>query len=510
MLETIIHTVSQLSRFRLSRYEDYLVPVERGIIKGTYGQWGVIVDPGKVWSEPEDQGMSRASFPFTLLRPDPNNPRSHNGIATFLFDEKQVSSLYIQVVQEINPDLIFDMWGQVSGVYTPGLVEDKDAVKADFTRELEHQIDFRTWEELEQQYGARITRLFDRGVKREEVSTTGLVVDDIVYLQPPMTRFGAYPFPRYMRSHVYSVSKSIGNGIAMLRLAQKYGDEVFDLKIKDYLEVTADHDGWDEVTFGDALNMAVGVGNGSNQRYPPDIYGDDQPGDNAFWLAQTTQEKLKVIFSSANHPWGPGEVARYINAHAFVLSAAMDAYLKSQEGPDAHLWDFLTEEVFEPIGVVHLPMLHTIERDGSRGIPMMVLGLYPTVDDTARIAMLLQNVGFYEGQQLLSANKLQEALYLTDVYGMPTGKQFDDGDQSYHMSFWGHPYRNQDNQYYLIPYMQGFGGCSIVLVPNGITAFRFTDAKEYDVEPLIRVSEIIRKFPDGMKNPIQLTSGAIE
>jgi hypothetical protein len=32
---------------------------------------------------------------------------------------------------------------------------------------------------------------------------------------------------------------------------------VFELKITDYVKVTAEHDGWDEVTFGDALNMAT-------------------------------------------------------------------------------------------------------------------------------------------------------------------------------------------------------------------------------------------------------------
>ena len=48
---------------------------------------------------------------------------------------------------------------------------------------------------------------------------------------------------------VYSVTKSAGAAITILRLAQKYGDEVFDLKIKDYVSVTAAHDGWDEVIF---------------------------------------------------------------------------------------------------------------------------------------------------------------------------------------------------------------------------------------------------------------------
>jgi hypothetical protein len=47
----------------------------------------------------------------------------------------------------------------------------------------------------------------------------------------------------------------------MMRLAEKYGPEVFDLKIKDYVELNATHNGWDKVTFADALNMATGIRN---------------------------------------------------------------------------------------------------------------------------------------------------------------------------------------------------------------------------------------------------------
>ena len=49
-------------------YEDYLVPAERGILCPSESHyWCVILSPGKVWSEPEDNGMSRASFPFVLV-----------------------------------------------------------------------------------------------------------------------------------------------------------------------------------------------------------------------------------------------------------------------------------------------------------------------------------------------------------------------------------------------------------------------------------------------------------
>jgi hypothetical protein len=256
-------------------YEGYLVPVERGILEGEVGTWGLILGPGKVWSEPGDRGMSRASFPFVLVNRDSNSPRAQNGVATFLYDDVGVSSLRLQIVQEINPLFRYDLWGQIPVEYAPGPVADREALVARFAEELARQVEIRPLAELEAQSDRELISMFTDGLALEEISATGLVVDGVLYLHPPMTRYGEYPFPRTMRHHVYSMSKSVGNGIAMLRLAQKYGDQVFDLRIADYLEVTADHEGWDEVTFEDALNMAIGVGNGSHDRSPLDVYADD-------------------------------------------------------------------------------------------------------------------------------------------------------------------------------------------------------------------------------------------
>jgi hypothetical protein len=62
-------------------------------------------------------------------------------------------------------------------------------------------------------------------------------------------------------------------------------------------------------------------------------------------------------------------------------AAAMDSFLKRQAGPNAHLWDMVVAEVFQPIGIFHLPTRHTQEADGTPGIPPLGYGLYPNVDD---------------------------------------------------------------------------------------------------------------------------------
>jgi hypothetical protein len=222
---------------------------------------------------------------------------------------------------------------------------------------------------------------------------------------------------------------------------------------------------------------------------------DTDTNSHQFIAARTAKQRLDIAFSAGQYPWGPGAVLRYNNLHSFVLAAAMDSFLKRQAGPNAHLWDMMTAEVFRPLGIVHAPMLHTQETDGGHGLPHLLHGLYPTVDDLAKLTTLLQNGGQHQGQQLLSATKLAEALYKTAAMGLPTGGTTRFGEARYHLSFWSVPYRTASGCFFQIPYMAGLGGNVVVLLPNGITAFRFADGERYDVDTMVRAGEALRPFP---------------
>jgi CubicO group peptidase (beta-lactamase class C family) len=114
-----------------------------------------------------------------------------------------------------------------------------------------------------------------------------------------------------MRHGVFSVTKSLGAAVALLRLAQTYGEQVFDLKITDYVPVTATHDGWERMTFADTLNMATGVGDLAPQRQPNQPFADEnRPKMGRFIRARTAKEKLDISFSYGKYAWGPKEMLR--------------------------------------------------------------------------------------------------------------------------------------------------------------------------------------------------------
>ena len=155
------------------------------------------------------------------------------------------------------------------------------------------------------------------------------------------TPYGAYPFPREMRHGVWSVTKTAAGMLTLLRMAQKYGDEVLDYRIRDYLDVTATHDGWEHVTFRNAMSMATGIGTGTLNIDPNNIGSGDasNPSNNAgvddymaWYLEPTLAGKLDEVFKIPSYPWGPGEHARYRDRDIFTLSAALESFYKKKEG----------------------------------------------------------------------------------------------------------------------------------------------------------------------------------
>jgi hypothetical protein len=470
-----------------------LVPVMRDIVRAPETTWDIILSPGHVWSEPTDQGWSRASFPFVLAGQDWND--SHNGIATFLYNDDQVSGLQFQIVQEQASWSRFDAWARVPLVYRPGPIDGVAGLKAAFAEEIARRLPTVPLTSLEAD--AEPLDGMERGL--QDVTVTGLLDDGVLYLGRCHTRFGDFPYCNEMRHGVFSVTKTAGAALSLLWLAQTYGPQVLDLKIADFLDVTADHDGWNEVTFRDAIDMATGIGEKAPHRVSSsyDFEDDEDQYLDRFGVEPTAQGKLDIAFLAGNYEWGPGEVGRYNTIHTFVLAAAMDAYLKSVEGPDANLWDRVSDEVLRPIGVYTAPLMHTREADGGRGVPIMGFGFFPTVDDLAKIAQLYQNRGAYEGRQLLYADQIDMLLQGDPERGLPVYWKTAFGQYSYDFSFWYMPYQGKGGCLLHIPEMMGYGGNLITLMPNGMVGIRLADAYEgasgqYDAENMAALADSLR------------------
>ncbi|MGI9406522.1 MAG: ABC transporter permease subunit, partial [Hyphomicrobiaceae bacterium] len=441
----------------LVAHGDVLLPIERDkLLKSSSGGWYIILSPGRVWHEPGDGDWSRGSFPFTMTAVQGFAP--YYGVATFLFNGRDVSHLRVQIAQETANWAQFDLWGQSPVTFTPGPVPGEKQARAAHDRRAQSSLDVRPWSELA---GTRWRSIesFDGVGNRENVAVSGLLIDNIFYLRPCRTRAGPHPHCRSMRYGVFSITKSLGAGIGMLRLAQKYGPEVFDLKITDYVSIPAKHDGWKTVTFGHALNMVTGIGNITPRRVTHYVEADESTVGNRVYRMKSIQEKLDAMAMFRNYPWGPGEVFRYRTSDTTALGAAMEAFLRTKEGPDADLWDFLTREVYAPLGIDRLPVRRSIEPDGRRGTPLLGAGLFITIEEALKLARLLQDHGAYEGRQLLHRELTARAMSSDMDQGYPNGWRTWEGIEGrYELSFWRTPHARWFGCDVRIPTMSGYGG----------------------------------------------------
>jgi hypothetical protein len=116
--------------------------------------------------------------------------------------------------------------------------------------------------------------------------------------------------------------------------------------------------------------------------------------------------------------------------------------------------------------------------------------------------MLLQAGGRHQGQPLLSPALVARALFRQPGTGLPTGLTNRFGDVRYHLSFWAVPYQAVGGCLHHVPYMAGYGGNLVALLPNGITAFRFADGMDFDLESMILAGEALRPLcPAGAATP---------
>ncbi|CAM2005629.1 hypothetical protein [Acanthopleuribacter pedis] len=473
-------------------HNGFLVPVNRGIQQPSNRSfWTILCSPGRVWSEPGDEGRSRAAFPFVLG--DHFDNAAHNGVATFVFDDQGVSQLRMQIMQESAAWDMFDGWGQYPMQYTPGDAAGFADARAAFEAERAQRLPVRPIAELGLDAGR--LQFFDAGLTANEITFRAIVKDGVIYQDTPETRLGPFPFPEYMRGGAFSVTKSIGAGLSLMFLAQAFGPELLDEKIVDWLPVNAGHDGWAEVTFSDCADMRTGIGDLSPNRNTLDVFADENKSRMGEWSNQLSESgKLTICWNYGNYPWGPGEVTRYNTTHTFVLSAALQRWAAANGIPNGDYHGYIAEHLLARIGVVNAPMMRTVETNGEQGSPILGVGLYPTVHDLAKITEFMQHGGTLDGEPLLHPQTLAEALFLQPDTAYATGNRINGLPELYRHGFWSFPTAG-DTCTVQVPYMSGYGGNMVVVAPNGYTGIRFSDSLNYTIEGMVNTLQALEPFP---------------
>jgi hypothetical protein len=466
--------------FDFVQQEGYLVPVQRGQIITDHPSWNIHLEPGRVWSESGDQGYSRASFPFALTWKGSNAVL--NGTMTFLFNDREVSKVWYQTTQETTISTSLDMWGLVDAVYHPGEVEDSELIKSAFSTEMEARFPTKPIESLVEDYPGVDLESFGAGLSPDHLTWFGFLINGVQYLGGCQTRYGTYPYCESMRIPSYSTAKSAFASLGLMRLNQKYNLDASSLLIKDYLAEAAVSPGdWEMVSFDHALDMATGNFH-TSQRMADEEQFDSDP----FWLEDYYTERIQAAF---NWPNGapPGSEWVYRTSDTFILTAAMQSYLRSVEGEDADIFQFVVDEIYRPLDLG--PGVYSTVRtkdDNWGGCPVGGYGLWWVPDDLAKLSTFLNNdQGKIDGNQILDPDQLRAALQQNSQdRGVVR-----DGDGRYNNAFWADEYTSLDGKCrFWVPHMYGYSGIVVALIPNGTAYYYASDNQEFTTAQAIQAS----------------------
>jgi CubicO group peptidase (beta-lactamase class C family) len=463
----------------LVAHEGGLIPIQKGPIFTRHHSnsfWDVIVGTGAVWQEKNDGEWSRASFPLSLI--DRYMGQVRNCVATFIYQPDTISNVYVQCSQE-TADYNDNSGGDIRVMlrkvdYQLMNFPDSGQVIAQHEQHQSKRLPVFPLSTIDTDH--EIADYFNKSLRTNAPTSLGAVlVDGEIYLHPPRTRHGLYPYPNDMRHGVWSVTKSMAGALALFYLEERYDQEVFDELITDYVPALADHPGWQGVTFAHTLNMATGTEGSETAEHLLNI----------LVLARTAEEGINNIATLGDYPEAPGEKYNYASTNLFVLSYALQNYVQEKEGPGVHYWDLVHDNVLVPIGAEYLPLRHTLESDGSKGIPILAWGAFPTLDEAAKIALLISNEGEYKRQQLLNREKIREALGRTEWAGYNT----DERGVTYRHSFRSTSLRTSIRCKVNISYMLGWGANHVLLLPDDVVIIRFMDEYDFDIADLVQSVE---------------------
>jgi hypothetical protein len=454
-----------------------LIPVRRGPIASSHPDWEFIVEPGEVWDEPGDRGFTRASFPFSLRERAANC--LHNGVMSFAFKaDGTVSRVFYQISSETCAYFKFNAWGSAVAHYVSAPVASAAGVKAAYRAEVAARLPVHPLSDLIAAHPALSASGFALTPPADGDLPTlyGVVVDGVNYVGGCDTRNGLYPYCDVLDLPSYSTAKTVLGAIGLMRL-EKLWPGARNALISDYVPECATPD-WTGVTFENALDMVTGV------------YGDagfevDENSDanRPFFLADTHAEKIAFACTHYRRGSPPGKVWVYRTTDYYVLGAAMQTFVRRRLGPTADLYrDVHTAQLWRKLGLS--PVMDTTLRTyDSVQQPFTGYGLTYHRDDIARIAGFLGlSSGKIDGEPMLDEAMLTRALQRDPAHrGMYAGYPH----FTYVDGVWGRdlaPVLGCSSEAWA-PFLSGFGGNSIVMLPNGVTYYYFGDSEVWDWSP---------------------------
>jgi len=451
---------------------DALIPLERGAITSS-SAYEFVLEAGRVWDEPGDRGFTRAGIPFALE--ERNENCMHHGVLTFAFrSDGAISLVAYQIASETCAYFHFDAWGYAQAHYVRTMLSGREGIVRRYRREVARRMPVRPITALALRYHGVDPERFASAseVQPQDLTVYGVVADGVHYVSGCNTRRGAYPFCDALDLPSYSTAKSLAAGLAVMRLAMTY-PRITDTRIVDYVPECAAANSWENVTVGNALDMATGHFNSRTSMV--DEYADDVI---PFYDAEA--HAAKIAFSCTHYPRqaAAGELWVYHTTDTYVLGAALAGFYRDRHGIQADMFRGVLGPIWHELALSPSAYVTRRTYDAVRQ-PFMGYGMTLLRDDVAKFANFLNvDHGRVRGRQLVDARMLDDALHRQAshaAFPAPTD------DLVYKNGFWA--WNAQQTLGCRTPswssLMLGYGGIVIALFPNGVSYYYFSDGDSF-------------------------------
>ena len=471
--------------FDYVQYRGRLIPLQRGSIPGAHPVWEYILEPGTITPNPGGGNLQQASLPFTLQERNANC--MHYGRLRFALGAKgSISKVEVAINSETCANFKFDLRGLLEASFTPAHLAGTKQAIATFSS----------------QHAARMTvkpisdiKLIDTNVDLDafagggklpvaDITLYGFVMDGIHYRGECKTRRGSYAFCDDINLPSYSIAKSLFAGLAAMRMERLHPGSM-DSAISDYVPECAAAGSWENVTLSHALNMLTGHYKSSRS------HADESSKENDSGFFAVDKHSQKITFSCNHWPRKkkPGKKWVYHTSDTYLLGTAMNARLKSLDGADADIYMSLLLPLWQSMNLS--PASKVVRRSyDAISQPFTGYGMTLLPDDIARLATALNQHKF--------ADELDEEMYNNAMQRMdkPQGSFPVDLYYYYKNGFWA--YNAQSllgcNSPVMIPFMSGYGGINVVMMPNDTVYYIFSDGGKFAFADVLIQSHKMRSM----------------
>ncbi len=414
--------------------------------------WDLSFSDGIAWSRDD---YVFVSAPFTLIQKHANC--SHNGVLLFALNSfNEISQSVFQISSEtcayfqFNYVAIFDSFFEINNNDNEFIANTKNK---------------KSIEDLYEKYPSIFRGSFadSDAFNPDEVTAYGFFDGEEHFIGPCLTRSGSYPFCENLLLPAYSLTKTIGGSLGIAAYQKKYGS-IVDTKINDLVSACSKNK-WRDVTIENLSDMATG-------QYKSLIhYGDEDSLASVNFIFNKLSHEEKVDFSCNNYPKkkNPGTTFVYHTSDTYLIGTSLNNLLSDKKEND--FFDDLLVPIFNHHNFSE-KIKYIRRTNDNRNQPYTGWGMFLQRDDLVKLNSLLESP---ELIKYFSKDFLDEGLQRTEDKGLLAIKN---SNIFYNNGFWAARFDKNIfgcKEDLMIPFMSGFGGITVVFLPNSMMYYYFSD-----------------------------------